>query len=129
MEFAKAIVAAVLGLWLAGGTAAADMPLLAQAYQPGCPPSGYGVASCPNYGTKSEIEAGRNAAAPSPPPAYETTNDCLKAGWGIAQCQGFDAWWKKNESVETIPNPDQHQGCGGFGTSECPPGGGGGGKN
>lgn len=101
---------------------------LAQVNDPGCPQGGYGVASCPKYGTKSEWEAAKHPDA-EPPPQYDSKNDCLKAGWGIAQCQGFEAWWKKGESVETAPNPDQHQGCAGFGTTECPPGGGGGGEN
>ena len=168
LRFASAIAAPLLGLWLAASTASADTRLLAQDYQPACPPGGYGVASCPTYGTKSEVEAGRAEAASSLPPSYQTTNDCLKAGWGISQCQGFDAWWRSNQNVqspeapppaykatndclkagwgitqcqgfdaywrgnkgvEAEPNPNQHQGCGGFGTTECPQGGGAGGKH
>ena len=162
MNCAKTVaIAFVLSVFAAPALLAQD--------QPACPPGGYGVASCPGYGSKSKIQSEKDAAAatlpppqfqtpndclkagwgiaqcqgfdawwksnqtgeaPAPPPAYKETNDCLKAGWGIAQCQGFDAWWKgdKSANVDVEPNPDrQHQGCGGFGTTECPTGGGGGG--
>lgn len=128
------LTAAVLCLGLWAGSAAGeavpsgtDLRLLAQDYPPGCPPGGYGVASCPNFGKPSVPQAG-GATEATPPPNYEDTNECLKAGWGVAECQGFDKWWKKHESVETVPNAQQHQGCGGYGVTECPQGGGAGGR-
>lgn len=131
----KLILLALLGVALFAAQSAAEsrnpdeagMDRLAQVNEPGCPPGGYGVAGCPSYGTKSEREAAKEPDA-APPPQYDSQNDCLKAGWGIAQCQGFEEWWKKGESVEAPPNPEQHQGCGGYGVTECPSGGGAGGK-
>ena len=135
MGAASVIPAALLGLaLLAAGAAEARSPLepgrwtMAQVNEPGCPPGGFGIALCPRFGEKSELEAAREPGA-VPPPQYDSRNDCLKAGWGITQCRGFEEWWKKGESVEMPPNPDQHQGCGGFGVTECPPGGGAGGRH
>ena len=131
MEAARSIAAALLVLALAAVPAFAGSDpaprIIAQANQPACPPGGYGVASCPSYGSKSERDAAKEPDA-NPPPQYDSRDDCLKAGWGVTQCEGFDKWWKKGESVEMPPNPEQHQGCAGYGVTECPAGGGAGGK-
>ncbi len=135
MNATGSIPAVLLGLALFAADAApegwsqgeAGLRALAQVNDPACPPGGYGVASCPGYGKKSEREAAEEPEA-APPPKYDSQNDCLKAGWGITQCRGFDEWWKRSESIEAAPNPEQHQGCGGYGVTECPPGGGAGGK-